>query len=319
MRYSPETRDAIASLQVLRSLEVLDTEPEERFDRITRLAQRVLGVDRVEIALLDENRVWRKSAIGLPTGEVPRTGSFASYATFANGPFVVADATVDPRFREVELVEDGTVVSYAGYPLMSRRGHRLGALGLFGRESRYLDEEELKVLEDLAAMVSTELTASLRANSDPMTHLLNRQGFAEVATHALSQADTSGQPVAMLVLEMDTYPSIAREHGVEAADEALLECSALLSACFRRSDVLARLEDARFCVLLVGATIEQVDFPVTRFEKHVNMANGNRLSPWTLSFSVGYTGYDRTRHVDVDALVEEAEGVMYALVLDQTA
>lgn len=319
MRYTPETRDAIASLQVLRSLDVLDTEPEERFDRITRLARRVLDVAHVEIALVDERRIWRKSAIGLEVGQTPRKGSFASFAAFANGPFVVPDATVDPRFREREDVVDGDIVFYAGYPLMSRRGHRLGALGVYGREQRYLGEDELKSLEDLAAMVSTELTASLRANSDPLTHLLNRQGFAEVASHALENGEATGQDISMAVFSMDTYDSISERHGVEAADEALLECSALLSSCFRRSDVLARLEDARFCILLVGATVEQVDFPLGRFERQVNEANASRSAPWSLSFSVGYTGYDASRHLDVDALVEEAEGVMYALSLDQTA
>src|SRR5476651_819743 len=85
-------------LEALRALNLLDTPPEERFDRITRLAARVLNVPTVLLVLVDKDRLFFKSRYGTDKTEVPREGTFCEAAILENKQFVVPDAKLDPRF-----------------------------------------------------------------------------------------------------------------------------------------------------------------------------------------------------------------------------
>ncbi|MCR4296560.1 MAG: GGDEF domain-containing protein, partial [Elusimicrobia bacterium] len=87
-------------LAALRRLAVLDTAPEERFDRLARLAQNLLGVPTAMVGLVDAGRVWFKSREGLDLKETPRDVSFCGHAILGAEPFVVADASKDPRFAD---------------------------------------------------------------------------------------------------------------------------------------------------------------------------------------------------------------------------
>lgn len=102
---SPETpRDEETRLKRLRSLGILDTAPEERFDRLTRLAKRMFGVPIALVSLVDENRQWFKSCVGLEASETPRDVSFCGHAILCNEIFIIADATLDERFADNPLV-----------------------------------------------------------------------------------------------------------------------------------------------------------------------------------------------------------------------
>ncbi len=145
-------------LEALWALEVLDTEPEERFDRITRIAQRVFGVPITLVSLVDGDRQWFKSRQGLAATQTPRDISFCGHAILEDRPFVVEDTSTDPRFADNPLVtDDPSIGFYAGRPLADAKGHRLGTLCLIDRQPRQLDENELAILDDLAKMVESEL------------------------------------------------------------------------------------------------------------------------------------------------------------------
>src|ERR1700743_295916 len=87
-------------LQLLRSYGILDTEPEEEFDEITRAASLVCGTPIATITLVDESRQWFKSRVGLDSNETPREFSFCAHAMQQSGPFVVPNAEKDPRFSQ---------------------------------------------------------------------------------------------------------------------------------------------------------------------------------------------------------------------------
>lgn len=153
-----DTVDEAARLHALQELRVLDTPPEERFDRVTRLCQRVFGVEIALVSLIDKDRQWFKSRQGLAVPETPRDIAFCNLAIQQSNVFIVEDARADERFRENPLVAgDPNIRFYAGMPIEARGGHRVGTLCIIDPEPRKLTALEVGLLEDLALWVQNEL------------------------------------------------------------------------------------------------------------------------------------------------------------------
>lgn len=154
----PIPPDERARLAALRALNILDTPPEERFDRLTRLAQRTFNVPIALISLVDENRQWFKSCQGLLVTETPRDISFCGHAILESALMIVPDTTKDPRFSDNPLVTGEPFIRfYAGQPLRVRDGGRIGTLCLIDRVPRELDAEQRRALRDLADLVQEQL------------------------------------------------------------------------------------------------------------------------------------------------------------------
>ncbi len=145
-------------IAALRSYNVLDSEPEEGFDRVTRMACRLLDVPICLVTLIAEERQWFKSRQGLDATETPREVSFCTYAIIQNKVMVVPNALDDPRFRDNPLVQqDPKIRFYAGAPLKTASGHNLGTLCVIDRVPRNLTDEQVVLLSELAAVVVDEL------------------------------------------------------------------------------------------------------------------------------------------------------------------
>jgi len=202
-------------LQSLRALAILDTPPEERFDRITRLAAQIVGTPIVLISLVDEARQWFKSAVGLEATETPRDVAFCAHAILDTKVFVVPDAHVDPRFAENPLVTGAPDVRfYAGAPLSLSDGVRIGTLCAIDTQSRTLAEHERNALVDLAQIVVDELhlrkhvvdLKATRAALETTSNELRRaneslEQFAHIASHDLRAPLTTMINLADLALE----------------------------------------------------------------------------------------------------------------------
>ena len=151
-----------ARLEALRRTALLDTAPEEPFDRLTRLAARILAAPVSLVTLVDRDRQFFKSGHGLrepwaSRRQTPLSHSFCRYAVAEGEPFIVEDAREDPRVRDNLAVPDLGVVAYAGVPLVTNEGQALGSLCVMDSKPRRWREEELAVLEDLAAAAMTEI------------------------------------------------------------------------------------------------------------------------------------------------------------------
>jgi GAF domain-containing protein len=118
MVIAPPTPDERQRLALLRALELLDSAPEPAFDTLTRLVSRLLQVPVALVSLVDENRQWFKSRVGLDALETPRDLAFCAHAIHHDAPFVVPDALLDHRFADNPLVTGAPHVrAYAGIPL----------------------------------------------------------------------------------------------------------------------------------------------------------------------------------------------------------
>lgn len=141
---------------------LLDSPQEERFDRLTRIAQQIFNTPYVLVSLVDAERQWFKSNQGLDACETGRNISFCGHAILQNEVFIVEDASKDERFADNPLVTDAIEIRfYAGAPV-SRNGHNVGTLCIIDDKPRKLSDQEIKILEDLAASVSRELELSNR-------------------------------------------------------------------------------------------------------------------------------------------------------------
>lgn len=162
---APLPADEARRLQVLIDLELLDSPPDERFDRITRLAARMFDVPTALVSLIDADRQWFKSRVGLALPETPRAASFCAHAILQDDVMVVRDACEDARFANNPLVlADAGVRFYAGSPIEVGDGVRIGTLCIIDRVPREFGPDERTLLRDLAGIVAGEVAAlELRA------------------------------------------------------------------------------------------------------------------------------------------------------------
>lgn len=154
----PVPPDEEARLAALAASNLVDTPPEERFDRIVRLASMATDSPIALISLLTSRRQWFKARVGLQPQQTPREWAFCSHAILQDRPFVVEDAAADERFSGNPLVlADPHIRFYAGVPLHDQDGNAMGTLCVIDREPRKLRSTELQALLDLAAIASTEI------------------------------------------------------------------------------------------------------------------------------------------------------------------
>ena len=149
-------------LRALRRSGLLDTPPEEAFDRLTRLVRRLLRVPIALVSLVDADRQFFKSAVGLPEPWASRRGtplshSFCQHVVASGAPFAVGDARAHPVARDNHAVADLGVVAYLGMPIASRDGHAVGALCAIDTAPRGWTTEEVDALRDLAHLATDEV------------------------------------------------------------------------------------------------------------------------------------------------------------------
>lgn len=157
-RKAPLPMDEEERLAAVQRLGLLDTAAEERFDRHARIAAAALNAPIALVTLVDRDRQWFKSHQGFEFSETPRDIGFCSHAILGNEPLVVPDALQDDRFAEnPAVVGDPHVRFYAGIPLHSADGARVGAFCIVDRKPRTLSAAQLRMLKDIARLVEEEL------------------------------------------------------------------------------------------------------------------------------------------------------------------
>lgn len=158
MRSAPLPPDEEERLRLLHALNLLDSEPEPEFDRITRLVAHILKVPIALVSLVDAHRQWFKSRVGLDAKETAREVAFCAHAILCTKPLLVHDASVDERFFDNPLVTAAPNIRfYAGVPIRSSGGLTLGTLCAIDSKPRTLTQEEQDALCDLADIVSKEI------------------------------------------------------------------------------------------------------------------------------------------------------------------
>jgi len=294
-------------LSTLQATRLLDSAPEERFDRVTRLAQRVFGVPIALVSLVDAKRQWFKSKQGLSGTETSREISFCGHAILNDDPLVVEDAREDPRFFDNPLVTgDPRVRFYAGYPLAAPDGSKLGTLCIIGDQPRKFGAEDLMVMRTLATIIENELAASDRAANDPMTGLATMRGFLEIGDYTLRLSRKLGYTVELLVIQVTAI--VQRDSGFAVADErpVLVSLARRLLTTFEHSDLVARIGPREFAVLIPRVGDQGVSHD-QRLEELARQVAADAQSSRIGAMAHAALAYDAAKHRSLEALLSEVE------------
>jgi len=298
-------------LKTLYSLNILDTPPEERFDRLTRLAMRLFDVPVAQVSLIDETRQWFKSCLGIDPVEIPRDLTFCGHAILCEGPFVIEDATKDVRFADNPLVlKKPKVRFYAGYPL-EIIGSKIGTLCIGDYVPRKFSNADQVLLEDLAYMAQQELTAVHFATMDELTDLTNRRGFYILANRALKFCAENDIPATLMYLDLNDFKSINDKYGHAEGDKTLVAFAAFLKDTLRDTDILARIGGDEFVALLTGIKGKETDVILSRLQDSISQHNAKAGDVYDILYSTGVLTFQPELNQTVDELLAEADSLMY--------
>lgn len=233
---------------------LLDTPPEPEFDSIVRLVTTALSVPMAAVTLVDRERAWIKSSMGLSGSQTPRWQSFCSHAVALGETLVVPDAARDPRFVDnPSVTSDPHIRFYAGVPFRTGGGHALGTLCAIDRLPREASDREISVLEGLAKLVGEQIELRLAANTDSLTGAMQRHAFIAAGKRDLARNRRSEAPFVCLFLDADNFKSLNDTLGHAAGDEALRRIVSACSSVIRECDYVGRLGGEEFCIFLPDA------------------------------------------------------------------
>lgn len=255
----PFPENELQRLQAVRSYEILDTHPELEFDALTRVASHTFGTPIAVVAIMDADRLWFKSKLGLDIPQLDREIAFCAHAIMRpQEPMVIPDLLSDQRFSENPLVANAPHLRfYAGAPIVDPTGLALGTIAVLDAQPRSFSNAQRDALTDLSTLVVTALQARRRAMdlqrlalTDHLTGIGNRVQFDKALVAELNHSKRTGTPFTVLCMDLDGFKSVNDTFGHPAGDEVLCEVTRRLSALVRQGDVLARLGGDEFAIVM---------------------------------------------------------------------
>ncbi|AXV67030.1 MULTISPECIES: sensor domain-containing diguanylate cyclase [Pseudoalteromonas] len=301
-----------ARLEELRALEILDTPNDPALDRITRLVQQFFSVPICLISLVDEHRQWFKSCIGVSVKQTPRDISFCAHAILDNGPLVVCDALLDPRFADNPLVTgEPNIRFYAGSPITLQSGNRIGTLCIIDHQPRSFTQEQANVLKDFTAIIERELAVMQLATTDELTLLPNRRSFSSTAERYLDLCIRQNLKAKLVFIDLDNFKPINDTFGHATGDEVLKGFANVLASCCRKADLFARLSGDEFVILFTDLSTQECEVIMQRLAESFSELSGQFKHKFNLSFSHGIANFSGQKPCSLSHLLALADSRMY--------
>ena len=299
-------------LEALRSLDILDTPAEERFDRLTRLARRLFDVPIALVSLVDQDRQWFKSAAGLDVRETDRDLAFCAHAIHGDDVFIVSDARHDERFADNPLVVGPPHIGfYAGCPITDMEQRKMGTFCIIDRRPRELSKEDIEALKDLAAIAERELAMVKLATLDELTNLANRRGFMTLAQNSLDLCSRHDMPAALVFIDLYRFKEINDSHGHMEGDRALVAFADTLIDTCRSADIVARLGGDEFVAFLPNANQRAAEGYIARLDEALAEHNRAADRGYEIQFSSGIVEFHPERHRGIEDLLQAGDALMY--------
>lgn len=340
MQRPPKPDDEAQRLAALYRYQILDTEAEEAYDDLVKIAAAICDMPMATVSLIDADRQWIKAWVGLEgSRELPRELSFCAHTLLApDQVMVVPDTSEDPRFRDNPAVVGAPGIRfYAGAPLRDVDGLAIGTLCVMDRQPRQLQPLQLEALDALSRQVSARLELrrvsrelklqleerlwyeqqlqkfaeelELRNSDlneqvarDPLTGLSNRRALAA----ALERTLEAGTPFCLALIDIDRFKAVNDTHGHLAGDRVLVQVAESLRDSAGGRGVLARYGGEEFAWLMPDTTPDQARLQCEYLREAVAFA----AQALPVTISVGVTaGMPGERLADV---MQRADGALYA-------
>ncbi len=322
----PRPMDEEERLAVLRSYRILDTDPEQQFDRIADMARRQFGVPVALVTFMDAERNFLKARGAVPDSESPRDISFCAYTILDDKVLVVPDAQEDARFKENPLVTDNPKFRfYAGAPLIAPSGHRIGTVCVFDTSPRSFGEAEQERLRDLADVVTDhlemrrvvgrvhdEITSRRKAEAearhlalhDTLTGLPNRAALQRHMADLQEQRPAASRHA--LYADLDSFKQANGLLGHYQADKILQRTAEVVKEELGAYGFVARISGDEFVAFMDGQSDEEINEIAHRVLKRLAepMQFGSRILP--TGISIGLAASDAASEPP-DALLHRAD------------
>jgi diguanylate cyclase (GGDEF)-like protein len=220
-------------------------------ERILTLARSLLHTPIALISLVEQDRQWFLARQGLEAQQTPREHAFCTHTILRDEVMVVPDALQDERFADNPLVcGEPHIRFYAGAPLVSHQGHRLGSLCVIDQEPHQPTPEQIQQLQLLAELVMREIEWRRIRHHCPVTDLPQRTLLYRVGRKEFERARTQHLPLSLLCIDLDNFRQINQRWGHPAGDQVLREVGALCHSLVADHDLVARMGDSEFALLL---------------------------------------------------------------------
>lgn len=320
-------------LAAVRRYEILDTPPEAPFDRLTRVAALAFNVPTALLSIIDADRIWFKSKIGLDVDEMARDSGLCTAVIESNGPVVVRDASTDSRtmFNPMVTGEFG-LRFYCGVPLRTEDDYALGSLCVLDRSPREPEPWQLLLLEELAGIAVHEIGIRLAvrriesetrlrriaesqraraerdARTDVLTGLRNRRAL-EADLEVLDRLPIAQAPSGIVaLLDIDDLKMTNDTRGHAAGDRYLRDVADELRAWFRESDGIYRIGGDEFALVVRSAG---VDVAAVKDRLRAVIDRLRRIGHLQAGASAGVAAFSKTDGAPRAAL-QLADVLMYA-------
>jgi len=316
----PVPANEVRRLRAVRSYEILDTPPEVDFDTLTRVAVNAFNTPVAVIGLLDGDRLWFKSQLGLGMPQLDRQFAFCAHAIMQPEELlVVEDLRQDSRFEGNPLVTQAPhLCFYAGAPLIDRNGYALGTIAVVDTKPRALSEPQRLLLRDLSTLAITALENRQRAirlshlaMSDHLTGLANRAEFDRVLDSEIAHARRTGESFTVLYMDLNEFKRVNDTLGHEAGDEVLFEVSRRMKKQVRTEYLLARIGGDEFGVFMRPSVEDSPESLAKRITEVISvpiiLSTGNIVS---VRISIGSATYTDAIKSKI-ALLAQADQSLY--------
>ena len=281
-------------IAALKRSEILDTPPEAPFERITALVKAVMNVPMATISLVDSDRQWFKSSVGMEAAETARDISFCTHTIQRREPMIIPDASLDPRFARSPLVLGPPfIASYVGVPLATPDGYNLGALCAIDTKPRSYSAAQIEVLKSFAAIVMDEIELRRLAQFDQLTGAVTRRWFCMEQDKAVARLLRSRQPSTLIMLDIDHFKHVNDTYGHPAGDLVLHAVGVSLAGQIRTNDVLGRIGGEEFAILLADAELEAAEQAAERFRQTLERMVVPHDPPLRITASFGIAALGR--------------------------
>lgn len=321
-------------IRAVRRYGVLDAPADETYDRITALTAKLLQVPVALISIVDSRRIWFMSRHGLDLREIPRDPADSSGVFLHDKPWVVADASQDPRTRSSPLVTNGFGLGfYAAAPLLTNDGYNLGALSAIDRQPRQINPANVALLPELAALVMHEMELrldircamdmgdTLRQNSrlekrraehlashDALTGLGNRRKLDAVFAAEFNRLRRHGGSLCLFIADIDHFKTINDRYGHASGDEVLAQFGELLHQQMRPTDTSARIGGEEFVVLMPHTRVREALGTAERLRAAMKKRTFGGLKH-AITVSIGVA--ELQQNEDQESLLRRADQALY--------
>lgn len=312
--------DEAQRLQAVRAYAILDTPPERALDTLTKIAAQVFDMPAAAIGLMDTDRLWLKSRLGLDFPELDRQITFCAHALMQpDEVLVVEDLRLDRRFRDNPLVTQAPhLCFYAGAPLIDRDGYALGTIAVMDTQPREFSETQRNLLRDLSSLMILSLEGRSRENqlgnmamTDHLTKLPNRNLFHDRFEQEVKKSHRTGSNLALLLIDLDRFKEVNDALGHDKGDLLLIEAARRISGCVREADTVARLGGDEFAVILSELDgHSHVESLAQHILQELNQPFMLEHDMAYVSASIGITLYPDGAK-DVSSLLTQADQAMY--------